>query len=152
MTVKKILHKIIRPLFGICLFLSQFTSSRITFFTDNTYLLSAGVLVLVTGILLWIAASLNLDKAVKENKIAVSGPYKIIRHPIYTSIYVLSTGLGLMFFAWLWFIVMTAFIPLWYIECLNEEKEMIKLHGQEYIDYRKRTGMFLPGVLKMIKE
>jgi len=148
MNVQRILHKIIRPLFGICLFLSQFTSSRITFFTDNPWLLSAGVLVFIAGILLWIAASLNLNQAAKENKIAVSGPYKVIRHPVYTSIYVLSAGLGLMFFTWLWFIVMTAFIPLWYIECLNEEKEMIKLHGQEYINYRSRTGMFIPGSIK----
>jgi len=148
MNVQRILHKIIRPLFGICLFLSQFTSSRITFFTDNPWLLSAGVLVFIVGILLWIAASLNLNQAAKENKIAVSGPYKVIRHPVYTSIYVLSAGLGLMFFTWLWFIVMTAFIPLWYIECLNEEKEMIKLHGQEYINYRSRTGMFIPGSIK----
>jgi protein-S-isoprenylcysteine O-methyltransferase Ste14 len=148
MTGQKILHKIIKPLFGICLFLSQFTSSRITFFTDNTCLLSAGVLLFITGILLWIAASLNLHQAVKENKIAVSGPYKVIRHPIYTSIYILSIGLGLIFFAWLWFIVMISLVPLWYIECMKEEKEMIKLHGQEYIDYRKRTGMFLPRIIK----
>jgi len=111
-------------------------------------LLSAGVLVLITGILLWIFASYNLQKAVKENKIAVRGPYKYIRHPIYASIYLLSTGLGLMFFAWLWFIIMIAFMPLWYIECRNEEKQVIKLHGQGFIDYRNRTGMFLPRILK----
>jgi len=111
-------------------------------------LLSAGVLVLITGILLWIFASYNLQKAVKENKIAVRGPYKYIRHPIYASIYLLSTGLGLMFFAWLWFIIMIAFMPLWYIECRYEEKQVIKLHGQGFIDYRNRTGMFLPRILK----
>lgn len=146
--IKKILHIALRFLFGICLFLSQFTSSRVAFFTDNIYLLSAGVLVLVTGILLWITASLTLNKAVKENRIAVNGPYKYIRHPIYSSVYVLSTGLGLMFFAWIWFIIMIAFMPLWYIECRNEEKEIIKLFGQEYIDYRKMTGMFFPIIFR----
>jgi len=145
---KIIMHIANRVIFGICLFLSQFTSNRTTFFTDNQYLLSAGVLVLITGILLWIFASYNLQKAVKENKIAVRGPYKYIRHPIYASIYLLSTGLGLMFFAWLWFIIMIAFMPLWYIECRYEEKQVIKLHGQGFIDYRNRTGMFLPRILK----
>jgi protein-S-isoprenylcysteine O-methyltransferase Ste14 len=43
---------------------------------------------------------------------------------------------------------MIAFIPLWYMECRKEEKEMIKMHGQEYIDYRKKTGMFLPKIMK----
>ncbi|OFY66673.1 MAG: hypothetical protein A2Y71_09020 [Bacteroidetes bacterium RBG_13_42_15] len=87
---------------------------------------------------------MNLQKAVKAKKIAIHGPFKYIRHPIYDSMYILSTGLGLIFFSWLWFIVMVAFAPLWYLECKEEEKEMIKLHGQKYVDYQKTTGMFLP--------
>lgn len=146
--IKKILHIAFRLIFGACLFLSQFTSNRNTFFTDNIYLVSGGVLIFLSGILLWIIASNYLQKAAQEKRIAVNGPYKYIRHPIYASIYILSTGLGLLFFAWLWFIVMITFIPLWYMECREEEKEMIKMHGQEYIDYRKRTGMFLPGIMK----
>jgi protein-S-isoprenylcysteine O-methyltransferase Ste14 len=144
--VKKILHVSLRAGFGICLFLSQFPGSRTTFFTDNPYMLVSGVLVFVAGVLLVISASKSLGRDVKENKIAISGPYRYIRHPIYTSIYILTTGLGLIFFTWLWYMVMIAFIPLWYLECRKEEKEMIKVHGQEYIDYRKRTGMFLPGL------
>jgi protein-S-isoprenylcysteine O-methyltransferase Ste14 len=60
--------------------------------------------------------------------------------------YVLSAGLGFVFFAWLWFLVMVAFIPLWSLECKKEEKEMIELYGPRYIDYQKRTGMFFPKV------
>lgn len=146
--INKIYHIALRLIFGICLFLSQFTSSRNTFFTDNTYLFTTGITFFIAGIIIWIIASNNLKKAVSEKKIAISGPYKYIRHPIYVSIYILSTGLGFIFFAWFWFIVMITFMPLWYLECRNEEKEMIKLHGEEYIDYRKRTGMFLPGIMK----
>jgi len=144
----KILHIVLRPLFGICLFLSQFTSNRNTFFTDNSYLFSGGILLLICGILILIAASIHLRKAVNEKKIAIYGPFKYIRHPIYASIYIFTIGLGLIFFAWLWFIIMIAFIPLWYMECRVEEKEMIKLHRQEYIDYKKRTGIFLPRILR----
>ncbi len=100
---------------------------------------------LVSGILLWIIASLHLRKAVKAKEIAASGAFKYIRHPIYASIYILSIGLGLIFFSWFWFIVMIVFLPFWYLECKEEEKEMIKFYGQKYIEYRKRTGMFLPG-------
>jgi len=141
---RKIFHVTLRLAFAICLFLSQFFSNRNSLFTDNLYLLFAGILFLAGGILLLISASLNLQKAVKAKKIAIHGPFKYIRHPIYDSMYILSTGLGLIFFSWLWFIVMVAFAPLWYLECKEEEKEMIKLHGQKYVDYQKTTGMFLP--------
>jgi len=89
---------------------------------------------------------LHLRKAVNAEDVVISGPFKYIRHPIYTSMYILSIGLGLIFFAWLWFIVMIIFIPFWYLECRQEEKEMIKLYGQKYIDYQKKTGMFLPRI------
>lgn len=145
----KILHITLRLLFGICLFGTQFLSHRNTFFTDNLYILSVGVFIFLSGMIILIIASSHLKKAVNEKKIAVTGPYKFIRHPIYTSMYILTAGLGLIFFSWLWFIVMIVFVPLWYIECREEEKEMIRLYGQEYIDYRKRTGMFVPGILKI---
>ena len=35
------------------------------------------------------------------------------RHPIYTSMYLICTGMALAFFAWLWFVVLLAFAPLW---------------------------------------
>jgi hypothetical protein len=35
----KLLNIVLRPGFGICLFLSQFTSNRNSFFTDNFYIL-----------------------------------------------------------------------------------------------------------------
>jgi len=139
----KILHITLRPLFGVCLFVSQFFSHRNTFFTDNLYILFAGIFVFLAGIVILIISSSHLKKAINEKKIAVSGPYKYIRHPIYTGIYILTGGLGLVFFAWSWFIVMTAFIPLWYLECRSEEKEMIKIHGQDYTEYIKKTGLFL---------
>jgi len=144
--LKRILHIVLRSAFGICLFLSQFTSNRNTIFTDNFYLLFLGILFLTGGILLLIKASLHLRKAINAEDIVISGPFKYIRHPIYTSMYIFSIGLGLIFFAWLWFIVMIIFIPFWYLECREEEKEMIKLYGQKYIDYRKKTGMFLPRI------
>jgi hypothetical protein len=64
---RRILHVVLRPAFGICLFLSQFTSNRSTLFTDNFYLLFLGILFLAGSILLLITASLHLRKAVNTN-------------------------------------------------------------------------------------
>ena len=144
--MKKVIHIILRPAFGICLLLSQLFSNRTTFFSQNYLLLIAGILFVSLAVMLFISASKHLSKALNNNKIADTGPFRFIRHPIYTGIYVLTFGLGLIFFSWLWYITMIVFIPLWYIECREEEKEMLKFHTQEYTDYQNRTKMFIPSI------
>jgi protein-S-isoprenylcysteine O-methyltransferase Ste14 len=145
---KGLFHIALRLTFAACLFLSQFISNRSGFFSENEYLLSAGVLTLILGIALFVASSTHLRKALSHNKPAITGPYKYIRHPIYTSMYVISTGLGFLFFTWFWFMIMALFSPFWYLESKEEENEMIRLHGDEYLDYQKSTGMFLPKLIK----
>lgn len=140
----EVIHVVLRPAFAICLFLSQFTSNRTSFFTDDPYLLSLGAVFIVAGLSLLIAASIHLRRA---DEIVTSGPFRYIRHPIYVSIYILSIGLGLIFFAWIWFLVLIVFIPLWWLECKSEEKEMKERYGEEYVAYQERTDMFIPGVL-----
>ncbi len=138
------LSRILRPAFGLFLFLSQFIASRETLFTDNIPLLLLGIVLLTAGIWLWVSASIYLHKATALDAMAVEGPYKYIRHPIYVSIYLLSLGLGFIFFAWLWFGVLLAFVPLWYLECAEEERQMVEIYGEAYIAYQKRTGLFFP--------
>jgi len=90
----KVLHIFLRPLFASGLFLAQFSSARTTWFTDNPYLVMGGAVLVAIAIAL-------LTRAANKNQIAQSGPNRTIRHPVYVSIYLLSFGLGLMFFAWL---------------------------------------------------
>ena len=144
--MKKFISAVFRPAFGICLFLSQFTGNRNSLFTDNPYLLAFGGVFVLAGISLLIAASRHLNKAVKAEKIATTGPFKYVRHPIYLGAYVICFGLGLVFFAWAWFAVMILFFPFWYLEGKTEEEEMQKRFGQEYISYQEGTGMFFPKV------
>ena len=85
----KILHAVLRPGFGICLFLSQFTSNRNTIFTDNLNIIVLGVLITIVGVSLCLAASIHLGRAKEAGNMSTSGPFQYIRHPIYTSIYYL---------------------------------------------------------------
>lgn len=105
-----------------------------------------GAVLVALAIGLLIRASLHLRRAASKNQIAQGGPYRTIRHPVYVSIYLLSFGLGVMFFAWLWFAVLVAFIPLWYLECRREEQEMTVIYGTAYASYREKTKMFIPGI------
>ena len=97
---------------------------------------------------IFLNAARHLKKTATVKRVATSGPYKYIRHPIYAAMYIITTGIGLMFFVWFWFIVMILFLPLWYLEVRQEEKELVLRFGNEYLDYKKTTGMFLPLLLK----
>ena len=134
-------HIVLRPAFAICLFLSQFTSNRDSFFTANRYVLGGGVALVGAAIWLWTAASIRLREAQQADRVATDGPFRAVRHPIYASIYLLSIGMGLMFFAWAWFLVLVIFFPSWYWECRREEEEMEARYGEAYAAYRERTKM-----------
>lgn len=147
----RVLHAALRPALAIGLAAAQFLSgvvgNRRSVFTSSPYLLSLGVALIVAGVSLWIAASIHCQRAVRAGELATSGPFKQIRHPIYVSIYLLSAGLGLVFFTWLHFLVLAMFAPLWWLECKREEEEMRAEYSEEYVAYQRRTSMFIPGVL-----
>lgn len=48
----------------------------------------------------------------------------------------------------IWFMIMLAFTPIWYLDCKLEEKQMTELYGRKYQEYEERTGMFFPRVMK----
>lgn len=145
-TMPSWLSKVLRPAFGLFLFLSQFTAGRTTLFTDSAPLLVLGGALVIAGGWLWYSASVHLRQAAASPALIESGPYRYIRHPIYASIYLLSLGLGCIFFTWLWFGVLLAFAPLWYWECMAEEREMVARYGPDYRAYQQRTGMILPKI------
>ncbi|MFT3895810.1 MAG: isoprenylcysteine carboxylmethyltransferase family protein [Anaerolineales bacterium] len=82
----------------------------------------------------------------KEHRLSTSGPYRWIRHPLYTVGSSFYISFGLM--ADNWFIIMMgvlAFIAM-AIRTPKEEANLIEKFGDEYRDYMKRTGRFLPKV------
>jgi len=103
-----------------------------------------GLLIAVAGAVLLIWSFKVIAKAMISKKLIIIGPYKIIRHPIYTTIYILLVGLGIMYYSGLWFLVLAVFIPIWYLIALAEESQMSDLYKSEYSEYKKQSGMFLP--------
>lgn len=147
----KVLHVVLRPALAIGLAAAQFSSgvvgNRRSIFTTSPYLLSLGVALIVAGVSLLVAASIHCQRAVRADELTTSGPFKHIRHPIYVSVYLLSAGLGFVFFTWLHFLVLALFAPLWWLECKREEEEMRAEYGEEYVAYQGRTSMFIPSIL-----
>ncbi len=87
-----------------------------------------------------------MRRALFNKELVTGGPFKYVRHPMYVAIYIMLFGMGLLFFSWTWFAIMVVFMPVWYLDCRTEEKQMRGLHGREYLSYKRRVGMFIPKV------
>lgn len=80
----------------------------------------------------------------KEHKLATNGIYRWVRHPLYSigSTFIMSFGV----IADIWLIIlfgMLAFIAM-AIRTPKEEANLIEKFGDEYREYMKKTGRFLP--------
>lgn len=83
----------------------------------------------------------------KDHNLITEGPYKYIRHPMYTCMWLWVAGFWLIPSNWVVGIV--AFVTwsiLYFIRLPDEEKMMIEEFGQEYRDYMKMTTKIIPWV------
>ena len=80
----------------------------------------------------------------KEHKLVTHGIYRWVRHPLYTVGSSLYISFGLM--ADNWFIILLAVLTfiVMAIRTPKEEANLIEKFGDEYREYMKRTGRFLP--------
>ena len=79
-------------------------------------------------------------------KVVDTGPYRYARNPMLTGVFLLLFGLG---FAFNSLSLVCLFTPLyvlanvWELKSI-EEPELVKRLGDDYLEYRSRTPMFLP--------
>jgi protein-S-isoprenylcysteine O-methyltransferase Ste14 len=92
-----------------------------------------------------IGSGISPTSATREKHVlSTKGPYKYIRHPLYTFGSSLFISFGMM--ADNWFIALLgilAFIGM-AVRTPKEEANLIEKFGDEYREYMKRTGRFLP--------
>ena len=79
-----------------------------------------------------------------KRKAAQSWMYKYIRHPFYLSLAVAGFGLLTIWPRIIILVLYLGMLFLYYFLARFEEKQVETVHP-EYAEYRKRTGMFLPG-------
>ncbi len=109
----------------------------------------AGLLLLATAIVLhgWsravrrdMASSWDMGEG---HQIVSNGPYKWVRHPSYLSYMLAFVGLFVMWPSVIGLFLLLG-IPGYYKISKSEEERMLEHFGEEYVEYMKRTGSFLP--------
>jgi protein-S-isoprenylcysteine O-methyltransferase Ste14 len=113
-----------------------------------------GVVITLLGFVLLQWAQYTLGKnwsdtprMIKAQSLITSGPYRFIRHPIYTA-FLLILGSTLLISAnWL---IGLAWIVMTLLEVASrvrfEENLMLEFFGDQYREYMKKTGRLLPRI------
>ena len=80
----------------------------------------------------------------KQHTLTTSGPYRWVRHPLYTVGSAMFIAFGMI--ADNWFIAVLGILTfiLMAVRTPKEEANLIAKFGDEYIEYMKHTGRFLP--------
>jgi protein-S-isoprenylcysteine O-methyltransferase Ste14 len=101
----------------------------------------------------WVFSSIgrNVSETVltkQQHELVQHGPYRWIRHPLYTLGVVLLAALGLMLTSWLvLFFAALAFVMFRFVVVPIEEAQLIAKFGDGYRAYMRRTGAMLPRVI-----
>jgi protein-S-isoprenylcysteine O-methyltransferase Ste14 len=80
--------------------------------------------------------------------LVTTGPYRLVRHPIYLGLALLATGQALAFGSWpALMIVLCGVIPTFAWRARAEEEVLGRTFGERYAVYRKKTKMIIPYLL-----
>ncbi len=113
-----------------------------------------GLLLYVAGFLLMSSALLTLGRYYQlggstprsEDNMVTTGPYSVIRHPMYSAALGISLGLSLLIQSVAFFAVFLIYVCLIFSLIPLEEQELQKAYGEDYQAYRRKTKMLIPGV------
>jgi protein-S-isoprenylcysteine O-methyltransferase Ste14 len=120
---------------------------------QNTLALALGMFVFVLGLALAVWARILLGSSWgmprterSETALVTAGPYRWIRHPIYTGLLMGFVGSALTVNPW-WFAVFVLMGAYFFYSARVEERHMVATFPRVYSDYQKKTRMVIPFVI-----
>jgi protein-S-isoprenylcysteine O-methyltransferase Ste14 len=118
-----------------------------------TYVGIAGVALFIAGTGLYGVAQRTLGKlfseAVRilpEHKLITSGPYSLIRHPIYLGEILFAFSIPMIANSLYGFVIMLVTIPILLNRIRVEEKILVSRFGQDYLEYAHKTKKLIPYI------
>jgi len=109
----------------------------------------AGIMALCVPLVYWLFSSLgkNVTPTVairKEHTLVTHGPYRWVRHPLYSVGFVAFAGFSLLAANWFIFATLLLAFGVLMQRTPIEERRLIERFGDDYLEYMQRTGRFLP--------
>lgn len=120
-------------------------------FQTSTSVIVMGAIVgtLGTALAVWSyhCLGMNWSDTVQTNagqRLITRGPYRCVRHPLYTSFGLLILGTIFITGNWLIGLLGLSIMPLLFQRALLEERYLEAKFGEDYREYVKQSGRFLP--------
>ncbi|HWN93873.1 MAG TPA: isoprenylcysteine carboxylmethyltransferase family protein [Methylomirabilota bacterium] len=108
-----------------------------------------GLALIAALVVVWMFRTLgrNLTDTVvtrKQHTLVTNGPYRWVRHPLYSLAVLLGVANSLAAANWFFFVAGCLVFLLLAIRTRKEEENLIARFGDDYRNYMQRTGRFLP--------
>ena len=116
--------------------------------------LAVAVMAACVPLFYWIFSSLgtNITKTVvirREHQLVTKGPYRWIRHPLYSFGFAFFISLSVMAANWFMLIIMLLCFAVLSARNPIEETKLVERFGDEYRGYMEQTGRYFPKFRKL---
>lgn len=124
------------------------------FIPRNIWLQLAGLFLILIAVAIRIWARVHIRslysghvEVQEDHQLVESGPYRLVRHPGYTGLILLTLGISLGYSSWIGLVS----IPLLLLPGLAyrinvEEKLLLEQFGEKYKQYQSRTKKLIPAI------
>lgn len=123
-------------------------------YTGNISTALLGVVLTMAGFILMILSAKEYQLASflglrKETlmPLQINGLHRYMRHPLYSGTLLLCIGICIAFPLWKNWSVLCLMVVYLFIGMWLEEKKLIEIFGEEYINYSKKVKRLIPGIL-----
>ncbi|HEV3330806.1 MAG TPA: isoprenylcysteine carboxylmethyltransferase family protein [Bryobacteraceae bacterium] len=121
--------------------------------TDAPILIMAFILGMIACVMMWMAIT-HLGRQFRiqaglyhDHELVRSGPYAVVRHPIYASLLAMTVVTGLFLTPWPWLVAAIAIhVVGTEIRVHTEEKLLASRFGDEFAKYKKSVPAYVPLV------
>jgi protein-S-isoprenylcysteine O-methyltransferase len=139
---------------GLVLFIPAFIRFEFLTYKSLLAIQIIGLIIVLSGFIICIIAREYLSKnwsgkvtIQEKHELIEKGPYKIVRHPIYSGVLVMMLGSSIIIgnlidFIWVFFCLFGLFR-----KAKQEEKLLLGEFGESFERYKKRTKMLIPYIL-----
>jgi len=101
-----------------------------------------GVVILITALVFSFMSIINFANT-PVDKPVTSGVYRISRHPVYLSGFLLNLSIAMAAVSWIVLLLAIIWIVFFHMATPSEESYLIDLYGDTYRDYLNRTPKWL---------
>jgi len=148
---------IINPLAAILLIMEKMETADPSFLVINSGLILVlveigGLIIYLSGFFLmaWALIRLGINYQLggvdprSSDKMVMNGPYKFIRHPMYTAALCIALGLAFLIQSKACFVAFCIYLVLVILLIPKEEESMIRAYGEPYKQYQQKVKKLVP--------